>query len=34
VHAVRLADLRRQQHTEKKVVNERLGQVVEGNFFT
>lgn len=34
MQAVKLADLRRQQHVEKKDVNEELGQVVDGNFFT
>lgn len=33
MQAVKLADLRRQQHVEKDV-NEELGQVVDGNFFT
>lgn len=34
MHAVKLVDLRRQQHMEKKDVNKQLGQVVDGNFFT
>lgn len=34
MHAVKLADLRRQEYEEKKDVNEKLGQVVDGNFFT